>query len=439
MISDLFIGIFLSVLLGALVGVQREMKIQKGNYQDFAGFRTFTFICLLGFLIGYLSFEVLNNPYLIIISIFSFFFLLIISYYVLSKKYKNYVSETSQISAMLVFLVGLFISLKMYYVSITVAIVITLFLVLGTSLHNFAKRLNSDEVFATLKFAIISFLILPILPNKSYGFLDVPFLSTILLNFFSYESLKAFEIFNLYHIWLMVVFISGITYIGYILIKVLGSRKGIFVTGVLGGLMSSTALTSSFSIESKKLKTFSSPLAIGITLASSIMFFRIIFEVAIVNWSLLGEVIFLSIMGFVGLLTGLYFYFRNSEKKHNGNFEQKSPFTLGPAIGFALFFLVILFLSKLFTILLGDEGLYLVAFFSGFADVDVITLTLSKLALDGVISNNVAATGIFIAAVANTLFKGAIAYFLGSRKLSKKVLTTFILIILTGLVTLIFI
>ena len=433
MIDDFLIGIFLSTLLGALVGIQREMRLQKEKYNDFAGFRTFTFISILGFLIGYISFNLINNSNLIVLSVFGFFLLLVASYIVLSKKYSNYVSETSQIVAMVVFLIGILISLKNYYISIVVCVLTTALLVLGDTFHGFAKRISKTEIFATIKFLIIAVIILPILPNQSYGFLDIPLLSSFLLTLFSYEFLLEFQIFNFYEIWLLVVFISSITYFGYIFMKVLGSRKGTILTGVLGGFMSSTALTISFANESKNSKHFVKALSAGIILASSIMFFRIILEVAVVNSELVSSLFFMSIIAIVGIILAMTL---NRRKKGviTKEIKFKSPFTLIPAIKFGLFFVFIIFISKLFSIYFGSKGIYIIAFFSGLTDVDAITLSLARLAQSGDISNYSASLGIFIAAVSNTIVKGGIVYFLGSKELAKSVLFSFTVILVLGII-----
>jgi uncharacterized membrane protein (DUF4010 family) len=437
MLDDLIVGLFLSIMLGAFIGVQREMKLQKNNYLDFAGFRTFTFISLLGYVIGYISFEVLKNPNLLIFSIVGFFILISISYYTLSIKFKNYVSETSQIVAILTFLIGTLLSLgkDYYYLAVTLTVIVASFLILGNKLHSFAKRISIKEAYATMKFALISAIVLPLLPNQNYGPMDITFLKTILLQFTSEEILIQFSIFNPYQIWFLVVIISAITYIGYILIKIVGANRGLLLTGVLGGLMSSTALTSSFSIDSKRLKNLSNPLAIGIILACSIMFFRIILEVTIVNPFLLPQVIFVSLMGFTGILISSYLLIKTKDGPV-GKLDQQSPFTLKPALKFAGLFVLIIFLTQLLTLWLGDSGIYFIAFISGFLDVDAITLTLSKMALENSISNFTAAIGIFIAAVSNTIFKGGIAYYLGSKQLSKIVIYTFFIIIIIGVLSL---
>ena len=229
----------------------------------------------------------------------------------------------------------------------------------------------------------------------------------------------------------MVVLISGISYFGYILIKTVGARKGIVLTGLLGGIMSSTATMSSFAKESKRFNNLSNPLIAGVIIASSIMFFRVLFEVAIFNPSLLFGIYILFFMGLIGLCVAVYIILRE-RKNHNNKIEAKSPFDLIYALKFGVFFLVVIFVSKLFALLFGNLGVYFVAFFSGFVDVDVVVLTFSNMALDGIITNSTAQIAIFIAAIANTMFKIALAYFLGSKIFFKKVIIILGLIILGG-------
>jgi len=324
MLDETLIGRLLSLLLGALIGAQREIRQQKDKLVDFAGFRTFSLVSLFGFLIGFLSNEVLNNQYVILIGLISIFFISIVAYRAVTKIYPTQISSTSQISAILTFMLGLLVSFKYYYMSISIAIIITTILFLGNALHKFASKLKQSVIFATLKFAIISVIILPILPNKNYTLLDFPIIGTFLShqNTISQEILLKLDVFNFYHIWLMVVFISGIAYVGYILMKTIGSEKGIEVTGFLGGLISSTALTSSFAIESKKLNYLSNPLIIGTVIACSTMFFRIIFEVMVINPDLIfGITLMLSIMGGIGYAGASYLFFKRKlshVKSRNG-------------------------------------------------------------------------------------------------------------------------
>lgn len=293
--EDFFIGLLLSLLLGALIGAQREIRLQKDKISDFAGFRTFTLISFLGFLLGFMAMEIFNNVYFILIGVIGIFITSIFAYKAVVDINHDNVSATTEITSIITFLLGVLISLKYYYISITIAIIITCILLLGNALHKFVKNVKDVEVYATLKFAIISVVILPLLPNKNYTLLDFPIIGKLLYSqhLISVEYLLQLDVFNFYYIWLIVVFISGIAFIGYILMKTIGAEKGIEVTGFLGGLMSSTALTSSFAIESRKLGYLSSAFVIGTIIACSTMFFRILIEVAVVNPSLLPIMFFL--------------------------------------------------------------------------------------------------------------------------------------------------
>lgn len=436
MLSQIYIGFLLSVALGALVGAQRESKLQKKESIDFAGFRSFTLISVLGFFLGFLSLEILKDNSLIFIGFFGVFALIISTYILQSLKKKKIETITSEVSGIIVFLVGLLVSLNQYYLAISLAISTTAILLFGDSMHKFAKNLKDAELFATLKFGIIAFVILPLLPNKNYSPLDIPLIGDFLLNqeTISQDLLLQLDVFNLYHTWLIVVFISAIGYLGYILMKTIGARKGILTTGFLAGLMSSTAVTSSFAIESKNLKLLTSPLIVGTIIASSTMFIRILFEVFLIYPPLLFDIFLIFvIMGTTGYITSIYF-FRKEVKVQENKIKVDSPFSLGPALKFGLFFLVITFFSKLFSILFGSSGIYLLAFFSGVADVDAITITLLTLLKQGEITNNVAIYGIVLASLANTLFKGGIAYYLGSKEFSKGVIISFSIIILVGII-----
>ncbi|MDA3855758.1 MAG: MgtC/SapB family protein [Candidatus Woesearchaeota archaeon] len=436
MLDDMYLGLMLSILLGLLIGAQREIRQQRLNKKDFAGLRTFTFISILGYIIGFFSFEIINDSSLFILTFFGLILLMGLTYFIVPKVNSTQIGITSQVSALLTFLIGVLISLKYYQITIGLAIIIATILALGTKLHSFVKKVKTSEVYATLEFAIISLVILPLLPNKNYSPLDLPFIGQIFLSqkSISLEFLAKLDVFNFYYLWLMVVFISGIAYVGYILMRTIGAKKGIIITGFLGGFMSSTALTSSFSIESREYKGLSNPLALGVIIACSTMFFRIIFEVLVINPELVyGVFMSLGLMGITGFILAGYIMFRNhNDKKTFKKFETDSPFSIKPALKFALLFLFITFFSKLFTLIYGNSGIYILAFISGITDVDAITISLLTLAKQNSISNITAQFGIIIAAISNTLFKGGIAYYLGSHEFFQKVFFVFSIILAIG-------
>ncbi len=436
-ISSLYIGLALSILLGAVIGAQREMKLQQKHKLDFAGFRTYTLISLLGFLLGFLGFGKFNQIFLVIVGVLGIFAFALVAYKQVSIRGED-VSIISEVSAVLTFIIGVIVSVQEYYLAIIITFILTFILSIGNELHSFAKKITTNEVFASLKFALISIIVLPILPNKDYSLYDMNIIRDILFNFgVSYEFMQKMNVFNPFEIWLMVVFVSGIAFVGYILMRTIGANKGSIITGFLGGLMSSTALTSSFSIESKRNHYLIYPLAVGVIIASSTMFFRILFEVFILNKNLLMDLIIpMSIMGVVGL--GLAFYvfkFKNIDIKKS--VEIKTPFALKPAFEFALFYILIVFLASAMLEIFGDSGVLIVAFLSGIADVDAITISLSTLSLQGELENNLAVLGIVIAAFSNTLVKAGIAYSVGAKKFAKIIFMVFGGIILSGILGLI--
>lgn len=429
MYENFFTSLFLSLMLGALIGIQREIRLQKENKKDLAGFRTFTFISLYGFLSGYLSIEILKNTNFLLLSFSSIILLMITSYYIVSKDKNGDISIITQVLILFAYVIGLLISLNYYYISIILSVTIAVILFLSNQLHLFAKRLTKSEVFATLKFIIVSIVILPILPNKNYTLLELPWIGNILLeqNLFSTELISQLDVFNFYHVWLMVVFVSGIAYIGYVLMKVFGSKKGILITGLLGGFMSSTALTTSFSIQSKKESTLTTPLAIGVIIACSVMFFRVLFEVLVLNPELFFNILIpMTLMGLTGIGLAIYLLIKSrnkGEKIHEHKIH--SPFTLKPAFTFAAIFLIVSLLSKLFSILFGNSGVYLLSFISGITDVDAIVISLCGLSKQGILSNSVTSFGIIIASISNTFFKAGIAYYFGSKDFFKVIMYVF--------------
>jgi uncharacterized membrane protein (DUF4010 family) len=281
-------------------------------------------------------------------------------------------------------------------------------------LHKFAEKISPKEMASTLKFAVIAFVILPFLPNKGYGPL---------------------EIFNPFIIWLMVVFISGISFFGYVLMKWFGER-GITLAGILGGLVSSTAVTMSFAARSKREKSSYKALAVGVMLANGVMFIRILIEVFVLNGELFISMLLPLLV--LALITVAFSYFIwRKAKEIKGKIDLGSPFTLGPALKFGIFFALILALVKVADVYFSSKGVYLVSFLSGFADVDAITVSLSQLA-KGSLLLKTARKGIILAALTNVAVKGGIAWWFGGRKFGRIILSLFLILIVTGLLMVIF-
>ena len=407
MVELILIKNFLIALaLGALVGLEREYHRYKKQGHDYAGIRTFPLIALFGAICAY--FGELISIWVLLIGLLLVGTLILVAYFTVSERTHQYMGATSEIAGFIVFFIGAL----SYYGETTFAAVITIvmttILYARSFLHRFAKKISSQELADTLKFAVVAFVILPFLPDKGFG---------------------PHEIFNPYIIWLMVVFISGISFFGYILMKWIGER-GIALAGILGGLVSSTAVTSSFAGRSKKQKIYH-PLVLGVVLANCLMFIRILIEVFVLNRDLFYQM--LVPMLSLALISIIFsYFFWEKSKKVKGKIQLPSPFTLSPALKFGAFFAVILALVKLADVYLSSKGVYLVSLISGFADVDAITVSLSQLGGTS-LAMDTAKNGIVIAALTNVAVKGGISYWFGGKEFGKIVLSFFVALIFVGL------
>jgi uncharacterized membrane protein (DUF4010 family) len=288
-------------------------------------------------------------------------------------------------------------------------------LALKVETHSLAASITREDVFATLKFAVITVIVLPILPQTGYG----P---------------PPWDVLVPYNIWLMVVLISGISFLGYVLIKAIGARRGVGLTGLLGGLASSTAVTLSLAQRSRTAERLSRSFAMAVILAWTLMFVRVLVEVAVVNRALLPVVAgpVLGIMG-VGMLYAAYLYVAEGDSAGEDVDPPQNPFHLLPAITFGVLYAAILVATSVAQTRFGDAGLYVSSFVSGLADVDAVTLSMARLSGPAeTVSPETAARAILLAAAANTLLKGAIVVATGSTAIRRPILIGMLLLVATA-------
>ncbi|MCA9989239.1 MAG: DUF4010 domain-containing protein, partial [Anaerolineales bacterium] len=211
-----------------------------------------------------------------------------------------------------------------------------------------------------------------------------------------------------------------------------GSRQGIGLTGFLGGLVSSTAVTLTMAQRSQKENQLARAFAVAVIVAWTVMFARVLVEVAVTNMPLLG-VVWLPIVaaGLVGLVYGLYL-FLSRQGNADTDIPSSNPFELGPAITFGLLYGVILLAARTAQHFFGDTGIYVSSILSGLADVDAITLSMSELSGNGTITSVTAAKAITLATMSNTVVKGGIVLSAGSASLRKALLPGFVLILVVG-------
>lgn len=410
--TELYYRFGVALGIGFLVGLQREFAHQKPQREIFAGERTFALMGLVGCGAA-MAADVLESPWAFVGIVMLLGIMIAIAYFVVAWRHEA-IGLTSETAALVVVFAGALCYWGYLVLAVAITVATTVILALKLETDTLVRRISREDVYATLKFAVITAIILPILPNRPLG----P---------------PPLDVLNPHKIWLMVIFISGISFFGYLLMKVVGVRQGIGLTGLLGGLASSTAVTLSFARRSQE-EELAKPFALAITVAWAVMFARVLVEVAALNAALLKELWPPMVAaGAVGLAYCAYLYF-SQRPDQEGGVEVSNPFELGPAIKFGLIYGAILLVSKVAQVYLGDTGIYLSSAVSGAADVDAITLSMAELsqASNGSVSQDTAARAIMLATMSNTVVKGGIVLWSGSPSLRRVILPGLLLILVIG-------
>ena len=408
-LTDLFIRFGIALALGLFIGFERE----KEKHETFAGIRTFALIALLGCTAALIDDNYVPWAFAVCFVTLS---AMIITAYFFSGRQEKSTGITTAVAAYLCFLFGALVWWQLTALAAALAVVTVLLLATKKPLEGLSQKIEGSEIAAALQFGVITLIILPILPNQTFGPLDV---------------------LNPYTIWLMVVLVAGINFIGYILIKTLGARQGIGLAGLLGGMASSTALTLGFSRRSRTEPGLTPEFSFAIVVASVVMFARVLIEVFAVHPSV-GRLLVLplSCAGGAGLLCCVVLWFLRRDsgclEVSGQSVAVRNPFELWPAIWFGLLFGAILFIARAGQVNFGTAGIYVSSIITGFADVDPIALSLSNLARAD-LDASIAARGITLAALANTFVKMLITL-IGGTSLFKYCFPIFAVMIATGLI-----
>ncbi|WP_456419689.1 MgtC/SapB family protein [Thermovibrio sp.] len=385
---------FISLIIGGLVGVEREFKKQREKVPAFGGIRTFILISLFGTLSAHAS-EALGAPVIFHISLVSLTLLVAVAQYL-----EGLPGLTSEVSALITFTLGALCYKEEFQLAAFIGVLLLFVLSFKEQMHSFVKHLTLEDLYAFLKFAAVTVVIYPLLPDQSfYGV-------------------------NPREVWTMVVIISTIDFVGYVLTKLAGGR-GVLITGLIGGLVSSTAVTATFSPLSRLNPALINEYAAGIVGASAIMFPRMTFLASIVSPQFAKFLLIPSLLAFT---LGIFFAYRLATGRggNEAKVNVQNPYELSTAIKFGLFYAFILFLSRNALRYFGDYGLYVVAAISGLSDVDAITLSVSKLFKTGVVEVIPGIIAVLIAAFVNTVFKWFLTLSMGSRELFKATTPGFI-------------
>lgn len=413
--TGLLIRLAVTIGIGLLIGLEREFteKALENRKYTFAGIRTFPLFAIFGFLSGLLSHY--YSHYILAVALLGVIAFIIVSYFIMAKV--GEIGATSEMSLLITFLLGVLTYSGYIILSLIITVVMVLLLTFKLKIHRFVDRLGQKGIRAVIQFVIITALILPFLPDFQFG---------------------PYNAWNLKNIWMMVILVSGLSFLGFLMIKILGSRKGTWLTGVAGGFASSTAVAWTFSQRSKEIKKENpaTDFAIGIIAASSIMFPRILFEIYVVNKSLLNDLLLpLLLLSITGFTSAFIIYKINDNHEDTDEVEIENPLNLSVAIKFGILYALILLLVQFAYEQFGATGIYIASVISGITDVDAITISMAKLARNTT-QRETASNAIILAALSNTIVKFAIAFFAGSLALRKKVSVGFGAILFLGIVLL---
>ncbi len=400
----------IALAIGLLIGLERGWRTRdREEGMRVAGLRTYGMIGLLGGLSGILAQQV--DHFLMGFVFLALTAVLLLAYSKSLDKFQDF-SITSIIASLITFTLGALTVFGHIMLASASAVVITSLLGFKPLLHGWLKKLEQQELYATLKLLLISVVMLPILPNQSYG---------------------PWDSFNPYHIWLMVVLIASVSYLGYFAIRIVGNQHGPVLTGALGGLVSSTAVTLNLSKLSTQQPGMENVLAAGILTACATMFVRTLLLTSVINPALFRVLLpALLVMSIVTYLLAFLLWRNRLGLQTIDEIKLENPFQLMMAMKFGAFLVVIMLLSNLLKVYFGDMGTYFLAATSGLADVDPITLSMSQMSRQG-LEVSVAAKAILIAVSVNSGIKGIFSWFIGGRALALRVGSTLVGAVIAGL------
>lgn len=392
--------------IGLLLGLEREQAYHmKGGKTLFAGIRTFPIVAVLGYLAVFLS-EVVSGWVFpgVLLGVFGIIAIAFL------RAQSSIRGTTTEFTLMVAFLLGGLIKAGYFQLSVAIAIGVTALLAFKIRLHKLAGALSQSELLSILQFLLVTALVLPLLPDQNLG---------------------PYGFFNAYKTGLILSIFLALNFAGYFLTRFFRDRST-FLTGVLGGLASSTATAWYFSRRAGKGKGNGSREAAAVVLASSIMFPRLLVWPALLNWTLFRALAPpILMLGLLGVLVSWYLFRTAPQETLSGPPERGNPLNFREAVVFTLIYTVIQLGVGYAAARLGDTGVYWAAAISGFADVDAITVSMSEYG-NAMQRLEVAAVATVLAAVSNTLVKYGFCLAFGNASLRKQSSIGFALILLAA-------
>jgi len=387
-----------AIALGFLVGLERESRGGSISARLTAGVRTYTLVSLFGFGCAWLY--RLNIDFIIPVGIIVIGGMILSSY--LAKQKSGAVGWTSEIAALLTFVVGVLSLVADIWIPMALGIFTTLLLSEKAGLEQFIDKLDKSEFLAVVRFLLVTLIILPALPDKHYTQFNL----------------------NPYQIWQIVILVSSIGFVGYFLMKKFGDKMGLWLSGLLGGIVSSTAVSIAMGNIAKKNDSLANRAFQATILASSVMYLRILGIIYLLNAGIAVELWWkLITLFFIGLLLAIILHDKNSDTPAGPISSIQNPFEIKPAIIFASLFVILSVVTIWVKQFFGSAGLLALSALVGVTDIDpfIVSIISKQLPVENVIGS-----AILVSMMSNTVVKGIYFGFLVKR-IRKKVILYFAL------------
>jgi uncharacterized membrane protein (DUF4010 family) len=386
--------------IGLLVGLERERKPSAK-----AGVRTFALIAVLGSLAALLT-EATGSAWALGAGAVCVTGALVAAYLQDRESIHDDAGTTTVVAAIAVFFLGAANYYGYRTLAVALGVGMTALLYFKAELEGFSQKLTGKDIRSMLQFAVLTAVILPLLPDRSFG---------------------PYGVLNPFQIWLMVVLVAAVSLAGYIAWRLTLGRHGLLLTGVLGGVASSTATTLVYARHAAAGAQPVSAALLVILLANATMLLRVLVLVGVVAPGSLPLALLVIVPALLVAVAGVAWRWASaSTAPPAGEAAFRNPTQLRTAFGFGAIYAVILLLAAWANDLLGSRGLIALAAVSGLTDVDAITLSSLRLLDNGALSQETALTAVGVAVASNLVFKAGVAASAGGPLMRWAVLRAFI-------------
>lgn len=394
--ADIIVHAVLAAALGGLIGLERQVSMRHVE-GSLAGMRTFALYGLWGLGSAWLGGEF--GPAAFAVTAAAFGALIVAEYVIVGQQ--GATGTTTEAASFVAFLIGVLVWAGFQVAALGIAVGVAALLQSKVWIHGRISAFSGDDMRAVLRFGVLTAVILPLVPNRFMG---------------------PFDAFNPFQVWRMVVFVAAVGLVGYIALRVLGPR-GLAPTGLIGGLVSSTAVTLGFSRMARRTPELSGALGAGILAASGIMYLRVLIWASALAPALARTLVWPLVALFVIVEGSAAVFWWRAAKRDSADpdLEIRNPVTLTSALQFGLIYAVVVVAAKGLVERVSDALLSIVGAVSGINDVDAITLATSNLVADGTVATTIGAAAVIAAVAVNTVVKGALAVGLGGRALGRVV------------------